>query len=214
MGGVLLLVALVSANIGAGSWQLRQVTTDARSQHSLPATAKAFSPDGHWVCYDRNVGAIRDSSIVAKAHVVTGEEAVLCDAGSIQGLGPGIAAPSFFPGENRVIFIHGPPKDTGLQYEQFRRFGAVVSGDGGATGVVHADARDVTPPYTPGALRGGTHVHDPGGPGNRWIGFTYNDLIMRKPGRTARAGPEPANHRPDGPRKPRGCRRRHRELER
>jgi hypothetical protein len=40
------------------------------------------------------------------------------------------------------------------------------------------DARDVTYPFTPGALRGGTHRHEWSGDG-QWIGFTYNDAIMK-----------------------------------
>jgi len=42
---------------------------------------------------------------------------------------------------------------------------------------VFLDARDVTPPFTPGALRGGTHRHEWIADG-QWIGFTYNDAIM------------------------------------
>jgi len=40
------------------------------------------------------------------------------------------------------------------------------------------DARDVTSPFTPGALRGGTHRHEWSGDG-KWIGFTYNDALMK-----------------------------------
>jgi len=41
------------------------------------------------------------------------------------------------------------------------------------------DSRDVTFPFTPGALRGGTHRHEWRRDG-KWIGFTYNDAIMKK----------------------------------
>ena len=39
------------------------------------------------------------------------------------------------------------------------------------------DARDLTPPFTPGALRGGSHVHvwDAAG---EWVSFTYEDHIL------------------------------------
>jgi hypothetical protein len=40
------------------------------------------------------------------------------------------------------------------------------------------DARDITFPFTPGALRGGTHQHEWSSDG-QWIGFTYNDAIMK-----------------------------------
>jgi hypothetical protein len=39
------------------------------------------------------------------------------------------------------------------------------------------DARDAIPPFTPGALRGGTHAHTWSGDG-KWISFTYNDDVM------------------------------------
>ena len=42
---------------------------------------------------------------------------------------------------------------------------------------VFLDARDVTAPFTPGALRGGTHRHEWSADG-KWIGFTYNDALM------------------------------------
>ncbi|MCK4676893.1 MAG: DUF3748 domain-containing protein [Bacteroidales bacterium] len=40
------------------------------------------------------------------------------------------------------------------------------------------DARDIIPPYTPGALRGGTHAHS-WSPGGKWVSFTYNDVIIK-----------------------------------
>ena len=41
------------------------------------------------------------------------------------------------------------------------------------------DARDITKPYTSGALRGGTHAHTWSGDGE-WISFTYNDYILEQ----------------------------------
>jgi len=39
------------------------------------------------------------------------------------------------------------------------------------------DARDLTPPFTPGALRGGSHIHvwDSAG---EWASFTYEDHVL------------------------------------
>ncbi len=41
------------------------------------------------------------------------------------------------------------------------------------------DARDLTPPFTAGALRGGTHVHvwDAAG---EWVSFTYEDAVLAR----------------------------------
>ena len=50
-------------------------------------------------------------------------------------------------------------------------------------GGVHAaplDARDLTPPFTPGALRGGSHVHV-WHPRGDWLSFTYDDDLVRDP---------------------------------
>ena len=42
---------------------------------------------------------------------------------------------------------------------------------------VNLDARDLVSPYTPGALRGGTHVHTFSGDG-KWVAFTYEDHVL------------------------------------
>ncbi len=39
------------------------------------------------------------------------------------------------------------------------------------------DARNIVPPFTPGALRGGTHAHSWSEDG-KWISFTYNDDVI------------------------------------
>ncbi|BAN97623.1 hypothetical protein E05_28570 [Plautia stali symbiont] len=41
------------------------------------------------------------------------------------------------------------------------------------------DACDITAPYTPGALRGGSHVHVFSPDGSR-LSFTYNDHVMHE----------------------------------
>jgi len=103
----------------------------------------------------------------------------------LDGFGPGTAAVSFFPAGDRVIAIRGI---NGVQYAGTARFGAMISptdGSVGSEGYVIADARDVTPPFTPGALRGGTHRHEPTGDGVL-VGFTYNDQIMKDLGKDLR----------------------------
>ena len=42
---------------------------------------------------------------------------------------------------------------------------------------VNLDARDIVPPFTPGALRGGSHVHVWDGAGD-WVSFTYEDHVL------------------------------------
>jgi len=42
---------------------------------------------------------------------------------------------------------------------------------------LNLDARDLVPPYTPGALRGGSHVHVWDAAGD-WVSFTYEDHVL------------------------------------
>jgi hypothetical protein len=42
---------------------------------------------------------------------------------------------------------------------------------------INLDARDLTPPFTPGALRGGSHVHVWDAAGDR-VSFTYEDHVL------------------------------------
>jgi len=78
------------------------------------------------------------------------------------------------PQEEAYIFILGPefPTDD-WSYALTHRQGILVK-DGNA---VNIDARDIVPPFTPGALRGGSHVHVFSGDG-KWISFTYNDHVL------------------------------------
>jgi hypothetical protein len=84
---------------------------------------------------------------------------------------------TFHPRENKVVFILGPEHPTtDWQYCAWHRQGVIV--DGASPGrAVNLDARDISPPYTPGALRGGSHVHvwDPAG---EWVSFTYEDHVL------------------------------------
>ncbi|HOT37336.1 MAG TPA: DUF3748 domain-containing protein [Candidatus Latescibacteria bacterium] len=165
----------------------RQITNDSTQNCALDQNHN-FSPDGKWLVYDlRPNGGLQNCRSIEKVNVVTGERVRVYDGPDfVENMGPGIAAPSYLPERNEVIFIHGPFTTTGLAYDMARRTGAIVPDDGSAMNdtsrITWADARDVTPPFTPGALRGGTHRHDPGGPGGLWIGYTYNDQIMKRYG--------------------------------
>src|SRR5207249_675058 len=69
---------------------------------------------------------------------------------------------TFHPRQNKVVFILGPEHPTpDWQYGPFHRQGVIVLVDRGtaARRALNLDARDLTPPFTPGALRGGSHVH-------------------------------------------------------
>jgi hypothetical protein len=44
---------------------------------------------------------------------------------------------------------------------------------------INLDARDLTPPFTAGALRGGTHLHV-FSPDGHWVSFTYEDVPLER----------------------------------
>ena len=161
----------------------RQITQEPVN-HNLDNNLN-FSPDSKWLCYDTRVNdglGIGDTRRIERVNVFNGKKELIYEAPDfILGKGPGIGAVSYFQKTPQIVFIHGPYTHTGLTYEKTCRFGALIPDDGSEKLVI-CDARDVIPPFTPGALRGGTHRHEPGGPGEKWIGFTYNDQVMKKYG--------------------------------
>jgi len=152
-----------------------------------------FSPDGKFLCYDTR-GTIYNENLancksIEKIEIATGEETVLWEPESVTGeeAAPGVAAVSWHPTENNVIFIHGPLLDEVEQrgfYGIRNRTGVEVSADGKGT-ITKVDKRDVSTekPTIQGAQRGGTHRHEYSRNGNR-IGFTYDDFIQQKNNRT------------------------------
>jgi hypothetical protein len=152
----------------------RQVTHAAHG-HIL-TNANVWSPDSQWIVYDTrtdHAGATFDGTRIERVHVETGEVQVLYE--SRRGAYCGVATCS--PVDDRVAFILGPEDPTpDWQYAAYHRRGVIVDARRpGALG--NLDACDVAPPFTPGALRGGSHVHIFSGDG-RWVSFTYEDHIL------------------------------------
>jgi hypothetical protein len=174
---------LVIMSVSAAYAGERQVTRDAEFNHELDDNDN-FSPDDRFLVFDTRpvTTAIIASRVIAKTEIATGRIIPLYRPKNANDFGPGLGAVSFAPNRDEVIFIHGPlhPTSKANQYEQYRRVGALVAGDGSGR-IRFADARNTKPPYTPGALRGGTHAHEFSGDGN-WIGFTYNDAVVREHG--------------------------------
>ena len=157
-----------------------QLTKNLRKNHDLDNNDN-FSPDGKWLVYDTRtgIGGIGGSPSVERVNVETGETEVLFGIPDNRDWGPGAGAVSYHPLENKVIFIHGLPVCTEKNpYQQWRRTGVIVD-DSHPGAPILMDARDVTYPFTPGALRGGTHRHEWSRDG-KWVGYTYNDAIMKK----------------------------------
>ncbi|MCA9074961.1 MAG: DUF3748 domain-containing protein [Planctomycetaceae bacterium] len=175
-GGVLMLLQSV-----AGAEEV-QVTHGSEFSHHLDNNDN-FSPDDRFLVFDtRAAEGYAESRRIAKVEIATGEVTMLYETRNANEFGPVVMAASFAHQGNRVAFIHGPADPTGPenQYEKHRRIGGVASGDGSRE-IRFADARDIAAPYTVGALRGGTHRHEFSGDG-QWIGFTYNDAVVRAHG--------------------------------
>jgi len=158
--------------------------TQAASGHTLHHNG-VFSPDGQWIVFDgRNDDTkIGETSVIGVVNVKTGEEKEIYQTKHPTQYGPGVGAASFSPVADRVIFIHGLA-NAGKEnpYDLSRRTGVAID-LAHPFRPVFMDARDITAPYTPGALRGGTHSHCWSGDGHM-ISFTYNDALVESDLRT------------------------------
>ncbi|MDN3686485.1 DUF3748 domain-containing protein [Cyclobacterium jeungdonense] len=158
-------------------WKIRQLTTEEKN-HELDHNQN-FSPDDRWIVYDTrpNPSGIAQNQCIEKVNVENGKTKIVYQVEESNPFGPGVGAVSYHPQKNQVIFIHGLPNaDPQKPYAGHRRLGRIVDESMG-NDAYWMDSRDVTQPYTPGALRGGTHRHQWSADGN-WIGFTYNDALM------------------------------------
>lgn len=157
--------------------------THAPHGHILTNTA-VWSPDSQWIVYDIRsdlAGSIFDGTRIERVHVATGKVEVLYE--SQHGACCGVV--TYHSTREEVVFILGPENPTrDWQYSACHRQGVVVSTD-----KPHAarflDARDVVPPFTPGALRGGSHVHVHSRDGNL-VSFTYDDHLLTERGQNTR----------------------------
>lgn len=135
-----------------------------------------WSPDSQWIVYDTRpdeAGSDFAGETIEMVNVLTDEIKTLYR--SRNGAHCGVV--TFHPHEWKVVFILGPEHPTtDWQYSFWHRQGVVV--DVNRPGLkANLDARDITPPFTPGALRGGSHVHvwDAAG---QWVSFTYEDHVL------------------------------------
>ena len=156
-----------------------QLTNDLTYNHDLDNNDN-FSPDNQWLIYDTRTdnGGIAASAKIEKVNVKTGEKKIVYEIKNNQAFGPGVGAASYSPVRNQIVFIHGLRNVTDENpYQQWRRTGVMID-ESMPNKPIFIDARDTAFPFTKGALRGGTHRHEFSGDGN-WIGFTYNDAIMK-----------------------------------
>ncbi len=140
------------------------------------SNAGVWSPDSQWIVYDTrpdDAGSVFAGETIEMVNVMTGEVKELYR--SRDGACCGVV--TFHPREWKVAFILGPEHPSpDWQYCAWHRQGVIVQvNQPGLT--ANLDARDIVPPFTPGALRGGSHVHmwDAAG---EWVSFTYEDHVL------------------------------------
>ena len=177
--GVLLTVVTIAACTPSEPQVKMVQLTNGAYNHDLDNNDN-FSPDGKWLAYDTRtgIGGIGGSPSVERVNLETGKIEELFAVKENHSWGPGAGAVSYHPSENKVIFIHGLNRCSEKNpYQQWKRTGVIVE-DNHPNVPIYMDARDVTMPFTPGALRGGTHRHEWSKDG-KWVGYTYNDAILK-----------------------------------
>lgn len=176
--GALLLTALPGGAESPARLQPERQLTFAPRNHHLDNNDN-FSPDDRWLAFDprEDHTAIAGNAVIARVELATGKTTELYREPLAHDGGPGVGAANVNPVDGRVAFIRGLTGATAARpYAMWRRTGVQV--DPAAPGRLQfLDARNVSPPFTPGALRGGTHRHEWSADG-QWIGFTYNDAPL------------------------------------
>ena len=170
---VSIAVVVVMATLASAA---ERVLTTAPHGHQIH-NRQAFSPDGRFLYFDsRNQETeLAASTFLGRVEVATGKEEILYRTEDPTKFGPGVGAVTCNPVTGRLAFLHGLANASSAEpYAACRRCGMTLDDQGRA---VHLDARDVTPPFTEGALWGGTHAHQWSPDGTR-LSFTYNDALV------------------------------------
>ncbi|MFO0934906.1 MAG: DUF3748 domain-containing protein [Gemmataceae bacterium] len=149
--------------------------TNAPHGHILTNTA-VWSPDSKWIVYDVRsdpAGSVFDGTRIERIHIESKRIERLYESKN----GACVGVPTVNPVTGEVVFIHGPENPAAdWSYSACHREGSIV--DPAKPGVaIPLEARDIVPPFTRFALRGGTHVHtwDDGG---CFVSFTYEDHVL------------------------------------
>jgi Tol biopolymer transport system component len=153
----------------------KQLTFDTRG-HQL-TNINVWTADSRWLAYDvRPKGSDFSGLTIERVNISSGEIETLYCASQGAHVGVVTVSPDARP---RYVFIHGPENpDASWKYDFHHRRGTLLDAEKSALPVT-LDAFDITEPYTPGALRGGSHVHVFSPDGSR-LSFTYNDHVMHE----------------------------------
>ena len=150
---------------------MKQITFAPRN-HQLTNT-RTWTPDSQWLVYDvRPSGASFTGETIERVNINSGDVEVIYRARE----GAHVGVVTVHPSAEQYVFIHGPENpDADWQYDFHHRRGVVTA----QRETRNLDAMDITAPYTPGALRGGSHVHVYS-PCGQFVSFTYNDHVMHE----------------------------------
>jgi hypothetical protein len=152
----------------------RQRRLTDRPQGHILANRGCWSADGRWLHFDSRADETRfDSPSIDRVAV---------DSGSIETVhrpadGARCGVPICSPTDQRVVFIRqDTPATDDWPYCAWHRHGAIAT-PGKPAAVESLDARDLVAPFTPGALRGGTHLHT-FHPNGKLLVSTYEDHVL------------------------------------
>ena len=161
----------------------RQLTSGPQGHTINPS--QVFSDNDQWIVFDtRNDDTgIGKTGSIGMVNTHSGETRELYHTKNQTDFGPGVGAAAFSPVDKRVLFLHGIRNaDSEKPYDLTRRTGIAVDID--HPGIpLFMDARNIVAPFTPGALRGGTHAHSWSADG-KWISCTYNDYVLQQLSKT------------------------------
>ncbi len=176
-------VSLALGFLGRPATGTERQLTYAPHGHVL-TNVHVWSPDSRWIVYDvRTVDSVFDGTRIEQVEVATGEIQTLYETKN----GAACGVVTYHPREPKIVFIHGPEHPTPeWSYGMTRRRGVLV--EVGRPGVARSlDAMNYAPPFTPGALRGGSHVHV-FSPDGAWVSNTYEDEVLARLGAAAGEG--------------------------
>ncbi|CQQ86621.1 protein YidR [Yersinia mollaretii] len=155
--------------------QEQQLTFDPRG-HQL-TNINVWTPDSQWLVYDvRPNGGTFSGLTIERVNRATRHIEVIYRAQHGAHVGVVTVSPDL---PARYVFIHGPEHPDSYWHYDFHHRRGVIVAEPDRELAVTLDALDITAPYTPGALRGGTHVHVFSPDGSR-LSFTYNDHVLHE----------------------------------
>lgn len=167
-----LVLALLAGLAPLGAAE-RQITNDPTG-HIL-SNAAVWSDDSEVLVFDERpdpAGEVFEGQRIWTVNLRTNEIRTLFQARNAARCG--IA--TWRPKHSEIAFVFGPerPESDGFTYAPSRRQGVIISTKGPRQWL---DARNLVPPFTPGALRGGTHLYNFDSTGE-WFSCTYDDQVL------------------------------------